>query len=99
MPDAFSELLEANYLLSDSRGGAPEQPSADPFAMQGFGGPLPAKPRGKRQGETDQRQIADQYLLFHIEVGLWGAYASIMSRGCLGTRPSACMATDNAVPG
>jgi hypothetical protein len=22
MPDAFSELLEANYLLSDSRGGA-----------------------------------------------------------------------------
>jgi hypothetical protein len=46
MPDAFSELLEANYLLSDSRGGAPEQPSADPFAMQGFGGPLPAKPRG-----------------------------------------------------
>ena len=74
MPDAFSELLEANYLLSDSRGGAPEQPSADPFAMQGFGGPLPAKPRGKRQGETDQRQIADQYLLFDIKMAAVAAF-------------------------
>jgi hypothetical protein len=42
--------------------------------MQGFGGPLPAKPRGKRQGETDQRQIADQYLLFDMKMAAVAAF-------------------------